>query len=26
VRQALDSGQFTPWRARFHAERARGIG
>jgi queuine tRNA-ribosyltransferase len=26
VRQALDSGQFTPWRARFHADRARGIG
>ena len=26
VRQALDEGRFTQWRARFHAERARGVG
>ena len=26
VRQALDEGCFPAWRARFHAERARGVG
>ena len=26
VREALDAGRFTEWRARFHADRARGIG
>ncbi|MFZ4652339.1 MAG: tRNA guanosine(34) transglycosylase Tgt, partial [Rubrivivax sp.] len=26
VREALDAGRFTEWRARFHAERARGVG
>ncbi len=26
VRQALDAGRFTEWRACFHADRARGIG
>ena len=26
VREALDEGRFTAWRARFHADRARGIG
>jgi queuine tRNA-ribosyltransferase len=26
VRQALDEGRFAEWRARFHADRARGIG
>jgi queuine tRNA-ribosyltransferase len=26
VREALDAGRYTEWRARFHADRARGVG